>query len=62
MNSDDERLFAAAGVRVILIEDFSHQAALINDLDLLLVADDLTSEELEQVVCDYLPTVLCAQS
>lgn len=54
----DMQLFAAAGVRVVPIENFPHKVAWIEDLDLLVIDAHLTSEERERVVCHYLPAVL----
>jgi hypothetical protein len=54
-------LFAAAGVRVVPVEDFDYQAAMVPDLGILLIAADLTSEEREQIVCEYLPEAFSDQ-
>lgn len=51
-------LLRAAGAIVVPVEDFAFEAAWVSDLRLLVVATDLTTEQRQQVVLEYLPTVL----
>ena len=51
-------LFEAAGVRVIPVEDFDYDAVFIADVRVLLIADDLTSDERHRIASEYLPVAL----
>lgn len=50
--------FAAVGVQVIPIADFDYTVAYVKDLQVLLVADDLESQQYEQVANEYMGAVL----
>lgn len=54
-------LFAAAGVRVVPVEDFDLKAAWVPQARVLLIAADLTTQERHDVACSYLPRVLQPQ-
>lgn len=51
-------LFAAAGVKVVPVEDFDYKAAWVPQARVLLIAADLTTQERRDVACSYLPRVL----
>ena len=53
-----DALFAAAGVRVVPVEDFEHRVAWVQDLGLLIIDSRLGPEERHLVAQDYLPAVL----
>lgn len=55
-------LFAAAGVRVISVDNFEHVVAWVRDLDLLIIDADLSPQDRQQVTRHYLPAILGAWS
>lgn len=54
-------LFAAAGVRVVPIEDFEPKVAWFASQRLLLIDANLTTEERRRVARHYLPAALACQ-
>jgi hypothetical protein len=54
-------LFAAAGVRVVPIEDFAPGAMWVPEAEILLIDTRLTSEERAHVARAYLPVVLASE-
>lgn len=54
-------LFAAAGVRIVPIEDFEPRVAWFASQRLLLIDAHLTTEERRRVARHYLPVVLAGQ-
>ena len=51
-------LFAAAGVRVVPVEDLEEAAVWVSSHRILLIATDLTTEERHDLACAYLPIAL----
>ncbi|MDQ6526866.1 hypothetical protein RB608_24820 [Nocardioides sp. LHD-245] len=51
-------LLRAAGARVVPLEDFDHLACWVREFGILLVASDLTPDEWETLVEEYLPEIL----
>lgn len=51
-------LFRAAGVRVVPIEDLEEAAVWVSSHRILMVAANLTSEQREDLVTEFLPTAL----
>lgn len=56
--SDGMDLFRAAGVRVVPVEDLKEAAVWVSSHRILMVAADLTSEQREDLVTEFLPTAL----
>lgn len=54
-------LFAAAGVRVVPIEDFEPGAMWVPEAGVLLIDTNLTSDERAHVARVYLPAVLALE-
>lgn len=51
-------LFAAAGVRVVPVEDLGEPATWVSSHRILLIDTHLTTEQRHQVACAFLPAVL----
>ncbi|UUW88348.1 hypothetical protein [Pimelobacter simplex] len=51
-------LFAAAGIRIVPVEDFAPGAVLVSEFKILLVDTDLTTEERHRVACEFLPAAI----
>ena len=51
-------LFAAAGVRVVPVEDLGEPATWVESHRILLVDMDLTTEQRHQIACVFLPAAL----